>query len=73
MARLRVLLLLGRFDRPWDRPAAALAPAAQAWLLNEAAFDLRALVPLTPALGAPHPGAPKPGALVTFQGLRSRA
>ncbi len=31
------------FDRPWSRVSPALAEAAQSWLLNEAAFSLRAL------------------------------
>jgi tetratricopeptide (TPR) repeat protein len=35
--------LAGLFDPPWDRPVAALTEAAQAFILNEAAFDLRAL------------------------------
>ena len=38
------------FDEPWDRPSAQLKPAAQAWLLNEAAFALRALGRLRAAL-----------------------
>ena len=33
----------GFFDAPWRRVSPRLIPAAQAWLLNEAAFDLRAL------------------------------
>ena len=31
------------FAEPWGRPAPGLAPGDQAWLLNEAAFSLRAL------------------------------
>nr|VFK36043.1 MAG: hypothetical protein BECKMB1821I_GA0114274_11871 [Candidatus Kentron sp. MB]VFK77618.1 MAG: hypothetical protein BECKMB1821H_GA0114242_11871 [Candidatus Kentron sp. MB] len=31
------------FTEPWTRPAPELKPADQAWLLNEAAFSLRAL------------------------------
>ena len=31
------------FERPWSRVASTLSEAAQAWLLNEAAFRLRAL------------------------------
>ena len=31
------------FDHPWDRPSTRLKPAAQGWLLNQAAFSLRAL------------------------------
>ena len=38
------------FDAPWSRVSDRLAPAAQAWLLNEAAFRLRALGRLTEAL-----------------------
>ncbi|MEY2631817.1 MAG: hypothetical protein RIR00_471 [Pseudomonadota bacterium] len=38
------------FDSPWNQPAAALSEAAQAWLLNEAAFSLRALGRLDEAL-----------------------
>jgi hypothetical protein len=38
------------FEQPWRRPAAALPPAGQAWLLNEAAFGLRALGRLREAL-----------------------
>ena len=35
--------LAGFSDRPWDRPSAQLTAAAQAWILNEAGFVLRAL------------------------------
>jgi len=35
--------LAGFFDRPWSQPSARLAPKAQAFVLNEAAFGLRAL------------------------------
>ena len=31
------------FDQPWDRPSARLKSNHQAWLLNQAAFSLRAL------------------------------
>jgi tetratricopeptide (TPR) repeat protein len=35
--------LSGFFDPPWDRPSPCLSPADQAFVLNEAGFDLRAL------------------------------
>jgi tetratricopeptide (TPR) repeat protein len=35
--------LSGFFDRPWDQPSANLHLAVQAFLLNEAGFNLRAL------------------------------
>jgi len=38
------------FDRPWQAPAPALPEPDQAWLLNEAAFNLRALGRLQEAL-----------------------
>ena len=38
------------FETPWSRVSRALTEAAQAWLLNEAAFTLRALGRLTEAL-----------------------
>jgi hypothetical protein len=38
------------FDTPWSRVSPALTDAYQAWLLNEAAFTLRALGRLTEAL-----------------------
>jgi tetratricopeptide (TPR) repeat protein len=38
------------FTAPWTTLAPNLAPAAQAWLLNEAAFDLRALGRLSEAV-----------------------
>ncbi len=38
------------FDNPWSRVSPALTEAAQSWLLNEAAFRLRALGRLTEAL-----------------------
>jgi hypothetical protein len=38
------------FEEPWQRLSPALSEAAQAWLLNEAAFSLRALGRLTEAL-----------------------
>ncbi|MCH8806059.1 MAG: toll/interleukin-1 receptor domain-containing protein [Planctomycetes bacterium] len=38
------------FEQPWSRIATALSKPVQAWLLNEAAFALRALGRLTEAL-----------------------
>jgi len=38
------------FQQPWSRPSRNLLPADQAWLLNEAAFRLRALGRLTEAV-----------------------
>jgi tetratricopeptide (TPR) repeat protein len=38
------------FEEPWSRLSANLSAAAQAWLLNEAAFSLRALGRLTEAV-----------------------
>lgn len=38
------------FDQPWQRVSQSLRAANQAWLLNEAAFNLRALGRLTEAL-----------------------
>ena len=38
------------FDEPWSRLSPNLSPPAQAWLLNEAAFRLRALGRLTEAV-----------------------
>jgi hypothetical protein len=38
------------FDQPWQRVSPALTDAAQAWLLNQVAFRLRALGRLTEAL-----------------------
>lgn len=38
------------FDQPWQRVSPALTDVYQAWLLNEAAFNLRALGRLTEAL-----------------------
>jgi hypothetical protein len=35
--------LSGFFDRPWDRPSEALSLEEQAFVLNQAGFDLRAL------------------------------
>jgi tetratricopeptide (TPR) repeat protein len=35
--------LAGLFDHTWDRPSTLLNPADQAFILNEAGFDLRAL------------------------------
>jgi tetratricopeptide (TPR) repeat protein len=35
--------LSGFFDRLWDKPEPSLREGTQAWLLNEAGFDLRAL------------------------------
>ena len=45
------------FAEPWTRPAPALTEPAQAWLLNEAAFQLRALGRLGEALGPMRAGA----------------
>ncbi|HYX26522.1 MAG TPA: TIR domain-containing protein [Thermoanaerobaculia bacterium] len=42
--------LSGFFDHPWDRPSTRLTPAAQAFVLNEAGFDLRALGRLAEAV-----------------------
>lgn len=48
------------FDRssagPWSQVSPNLSPAAQAWLLNQAAFRLRALGRLTEALQPMHAG-----------------
>ncbi|MFM8726634.1 MAG: hypothetical protein ACKON9_16095, partial [Planctomycetaceae bacterium] len=38
------------FEQPWSRVSAGLSAAYQAWLLNEAAYSLRALGRLTEAL-----------------------
>jgi tetratricopeptide (TPR) repeat protein len=38
------------FEKPWTAPAPNLVPAAQAWLLNEAAIRLRALGRLSEAV-----------------------
>ncbi len=38
------------FDRPWSRVSLNLRPSTQGWLLNEAAYSLRALGRLTEAL-----------------------
>jgi tetratricopeptide (TPR) repeat protein len=42
--------LSGFFDRPWDQPSASLTSADQAFLLNEAGFDLGALGRLAEAV-----------------------
>ena len=42
--------LSGFFDHPWDRPSAGLREGAQAFILNEAGFDLRALGRLAEAV-----------------------
>ncbi|HEX4962727.1 MAG TPA: toll/interleukin-1 receptor domain-containing protein [Thermoanaerobaculia bacterium] len=42
--------LSGFFDHPWDRPSTSLTPAAQAFVLSEAGFDLRALGRLAEAV-----------------------
>jgi tetratricopeptide (TPR) repeat protein len=42
--------LSGFFARPWDRPSDRLSAAAQSFVLNEAAFDLRALGRLAEAV-----------------------
>jgi len=44
------------FDRRWDRPSPALSAPDRAWLLNEAAFRLRALGRLGDALGPMRAG-----------------
>jgi tetratricopeptide (TPR) repeat protein len=38
------------FEPPWSRPSASLSKEVQVWLLNEAAFSLRALGRLTEAM-----------------------
>ena len=45
------------FAEPWSRPAPALSEPARAWLLNEAAFHLRALGRLGEALEPMRAGA----------------
>jgi hypothetical protein len=45
------------FSEPWRRPAPALSAPARAWLLNEAAFSLRALGRLAEALEPMRAGA----------------
>jgi tetratricopeptide (TPR) repeat protein len=42
--------LSGFFDRPWSQPSACLSMAWKAFVLNEAAFDLRALGRLAESL-----------------------
>ncbi|MFY9825490.1 MAG: TIR domain-containing protein [Thermoanaerobaculia bacterium] len=42
--------LSGFFDHPWDQPSTHLTPADQAFVLNEAGFDLRALGRLAEAV-----------------------
>lgn len=42
--------IAGFFRQPWSQPAPELSEADQAWLLNEAAFSLRALGRLAEAL-----------------------
>ncbi len=49
--------LVHLFAEPWQRPAPALSAPAQAWLLNEAAFHLRALGRLAEALAPMRAGA----------------
>src|SRR4029079_7901656 len=46
------------FEEPWSRVSPALAEAEQAWLLNAAAFGLRALGRLTEALVPMRAGLP---------------
>jgi hypothetical protein len=41
----------GFFAEPWSRPVSALSEAARSWLLNQVAFNLRALGRLAEALG----------------------
>jgi tetratricopeptide (TPR) repeat protein len=48
--------LSGFFDRPWDQPSARLGAGDQAWVLNEAAFDLRALGRLAEAVAPMQAG-----------------
>jgi tetratricopeptide (TPR) repeat protein len=48
--------LAGLFDSPWDRPVAVLTEAHQAFILNEAAFDLRALGRLREAVAPMRAG-----------------
>ncbi len=45
------------FDEPWSRPALGLSEPARAWLLNQAAFCLRALGRLQEALEPMRAGA----------------
>ena len=40
---LELMALASFFDRPWSQPSARLTAANQAFVLNEVAFDLRAL------------------------------
>jgi hypothetical protein len=48
--------LAGLFDPPWDKPVAALTEADQAFLLNAAAFCLRALGRLREAVAPMQAG-----------------
>jgi tetratricopeptide (TPR) repeat protein len=48
--------LAGLFDPPWDKPVATLTEVWQAWILNEAAFDLRALGRLREAVAPMRAG-----------------
>jgi tetratricopeptide (TPR) repeat protein len=48
--------LAGLFDPPWDKPVAALIEADQAFILNEAATDLRALGRLREAVAPMRAG-----------------
>jgi tetratricopeptide (TPR) repeat protein len=45
-----VAAISGFFEQLWDTPVPSLTEAAQAWLLNEAGFDLRALGRLAEAV-----------------------
>lgn len=45
-----VSVIASFFDNPWARPSNALVESDQAWILNEAAFYLRALGRLTEAI-----------------------
>ncbi len=45
------------FERPWSRLSENLSPPARAWLLNQAAFSLRALGRLTEAVEPMRAGA----------------
>lgn len=58
--------LSGFFDRSWDQPSASLTASAQAWVLNEAGFGLRALGRLAEAI------APMEAALRAFVSSEDR-
>jgi tetratricopeptide (TPR) repeat protein len=48
--------LAGLFDPPWEKPVVTLTEAGQAWILNEAAYDLRALGRLQEAVAPMRAG-----------------